>query len=247
MKLCRYKSDLFKVAAIPFIFLTGLAVGAQALSVLPVNIFLAPGQSATTMTITNQGTSKTAMQIRAFAWSQKDGEDQLANAEAVVASPPIASIEPGGSQVVRLILRLPPLGGDKEATYRILVDQIPPPAEPGVVHVVLRLSIPIFALPATRAVANVQFHVEVKGGQIQLVGFNDGLRHEALRDIEITTRDGRAFKAAPGSSPYILAGSTRRWSITTQGPNPVPGETLRLSGHSVAGTIEEQVSVTSAP
>ena len=247
MKSCRSKAGVCAFAAILVVLLTGLAAGAQALSVLPVNIFLSPGQSATTLTITNQGNSKTAVQIRAYAWNQKEDEDQLTRSDAVVVSPPIASIEAGASQVVRLILRLPPLSGDREMTYRLLVDQIPPPAEPGIVHVVLRLSIPIFALPTTRAVSNVQFHVEVKEGQLNLVGINDGRRHDAIRDIELARRDGSKLIAAPGLSPYILAGSTRRWSITTQGPPPVPGETLRLTGHSVSSAIEEQVSVTSAP
>ncbi len=50
-------------ATILFLLLAGLAAGAQALSVLPVNIFLSPGQKATSLTVTNQGTAETAIQI----------------------------------------------------------------------------------------------------------------------------------------------------------------------------------------
>jgi fimbrial chaperone protein len=228
------------------VFLTmSMAVKAQSLSVLPVNIFLAPGQSASTLTITNQGNTKTAVQIRAFAWDQQGDSDQLEATEAVLVSPPIAPIEPGASQVVRLILRKPPQG--REATYRILVDQIPPPAEPGIVHVVLRLSIPIFAEPATRAVPQVQFHVVRDAGQMVLVASNDGLRHQVIRDIELSTSDGHKLKAVPGASPYILAGATRHWNIAVEGPLPPPSETLQLTGHSDAGAIEEQVRVISTP
>ena len=39
-----------------------VGAAAQALSVLPVNIFLQPGQKATTLTVTNQGTTATAIQ-----------------------------------------------------------------------------------------------------------------------------------------------------------------------------------------
>src|SRR6266700_2581424 len=104
------------------------------------------------------------------------------------------------TQVVRLILRLPPLSGDPEATYRILVDQIPPPAEPGIVHVVLRLSIPIFALPTTRAASIVRYHAELNAGQMYLVGSNEGLRHEAIRDIVLSMSDGRKLKPGPSAS-----------------------------------------------
>src|ERR1035438_6906638 len=185
------------LAAIPFFLLTGLAAEAQSLSVLPVNIFLSPGEKATTLTVTNQGTSQTTIQIRAFAWNQQGDDDQLTTSDEVVVSPPLASIAPGASQVVRLILRKTPQG--REAAYRVLIDQIPPPAEAGVVHIVLRMSLPIFALPMTRALPHVQFHTEVHAGKIYLVGINDGLRHEAIRDIELSTSDGRKLKEAPRS------------------------------------------------
>jgi fimbrial chaperone protein len=159
----------------------------------------------------------------------------------VVVSPPIASIDAGASQVVRLILRQAPQG--REATYRILVDQIPPPAEQGIVHIVLRLSIPIFAEPSTRAFPQLQFHLEVDSGQMVLVGSNNGLRHEAVRDIEVVTGDGRKLKASPGSSPYILAGATRRWNIPVEGALPAPGDSLQLAGHSDAGAVKEQIRV----
>jgi fimbrial chaperone protein len=232
------------LAAILIVLLTGLAARAQALAVLPVNILLSPGQRATTLTVTNQGTSGTAIQIRAYAWSQKDGNDELTASDAVVVSPPLASIAAGATQVVRLILRQPPRGS--EATYRILIDQIPPPAEPGIVHVVLRLSIPIFAQPMTRAVPHVQFHIENDAGQSYVVGINDGLRHEVVRDIVLSTNDGRKLKA-DSASPYILAGATRRWHITTQDSQPLANAPLQLTAHGDAGAIEQQVPVVVKP
>jgi fimbrial chaperone protein len=225
--------------------MTSLAAGAQALAVLPVNIFVQPGQRATTLTVTNQGSAETAIQIRAFAWNQPDGADQLTTSDAVVVSPPLVSIAAGATQVVRIVLRQSPQGS--EATYRILVDQIPPKAEPGIVHIVLRMSIPIFAQPMTRAAPHVQFHVEFDAGQVYLVGINDGLRHEAIRNIELSTSDGRTLKADPSSSPYILAGVTRRWHIAMEGPLPLPSESLRLTAHADAGAIKEQVPVIAKP
>jgi len=221
------------------------AATAQALSVLPVNVLFSPGQRASSLTVSNTGTSETAIQIRAYAWRQKDGDDQLADSDAVVLSPPIARMAPGSSQVIRLILRQPPQG--REATYRILIDQIPPPAEPGVVHMVLRLSIPIFAQPPTRAVPHVQFHLEIDSGKLILVGINDGLSHELIHDIVLTTADGRKLKEESGAGPYILAGSTRRWPIAAQGSLPQPGETLHLIAQSDAGAIEQAVGFVTAP
>ncbi len=232
-------------AAVVTLLLAAPAAGAQALSVLPVNILFSPGQRATSLTVTNKGTSETAIQVRAYAWSQKDDDDQLTDTDAVVLSPPLARMAPGASQVIRIILRQPPQG--REATYRILIDQIPPPAEPGIVHMVLRLSIPIFALPPTRAVSHVQFHLEIDAGKLVLVGINDGLSHQVVHDIVLSASDGRKFKEESSASPYILAGATRRWPIAAQAPLPLPGETLQLSAHSDAGAIQQQVSLVKAP
>src|SRR4051794_35694957 len=185
MRRIRVAASIF--AATGIVLSTGLAAGAQSLSVLPVNVLLAPGQKAATLTITNQGNSPTAIQIRGYDWSQQDGDDQLATSKVLVVSPPLATIAAGATQLGRRILGLPPLSGDREATYRIIVDQIPPPAEPGIVHVVLRLSIPIFALPTTRAASLVRYHVELNAGQTYLVGSNEGFRHEAVRDIVLST------------------------------------------------------------
>jgi fimbrial chaperone protein len=238
------------VAAIGFVpvlivLLAGGAARAQSLMVLPVNIQMAPGQKATTVTVINKGDSETAIQIRAYAWNQPDGEDQLTTSDAVLVSPPLTSIAAGASQVVRLVLRQPPQG--RESTYRIVLDQIPPPAVPGTVRVVLRMSIPIFAQPAARAIPHVYFHIERDAEKIFLVALNDGGRHEAIREIVLSTSDGRKLKTQPSASPYVLAGATRRWSIDAQGPLPLPDETLQLTAHADSGAIEQQVHVVSAP
>ncbi len=64
------------------------AAKAQALTVLPVNVFLAPGQNATSLAVTNSGQSETAVQIRAYAWNENDGSDQLVDTDEVLLSPP---------------------------------------------------------------------------------------------------------------------------------------------------------------
>lgn len=243
--ISRYLRIAFYVLTVTSAVLTaGPAARAQALSVMPVNVRMAPGEQAATVTVSNQGSSPAAFQVRAYKWNQQGDNDELTASSDVVVSPPIATIAPGQSQVVRLILRQPPQ--DREATYRIILDQIPPPAEPGVVHVLLRMSIPIFAQPKTRATANVQFHVEVKDGKTYLVGTNDGLRHEVIRGIELKTSDGRELKADAGASPYILAGTTRHWKIDAPDAPSLSNDTFRLTAHADAGAIEQQVQNVSA-
>jgi len=240
----RLVAALGPVAVLVAVLAAGSAQG-QSLMVLPVNILMAPGQSAATLTVINQGNSETSIQIRAYGWNQQDGEDQLTTSDAVLVSPPLVTIAAGASQVVRLVLRRPVQG--REATYRILLDQIPPPAVPGMVRVVLRLSIPIFAQPSTRALPHVRFHIEHDADKMFLVAINDGSRHEAIREVGLLTTDGRKLKTAAGTTPYVLAGATRRWPISAEGFAPLSNETVHMTAHTDAGVIEQQVPIVSAP
>jgi len=244
--LSRQMAAAKAAAAIFFILLAGAVAGAQALSVLPVTIPLSPGQKTTSLTITNKGTTETAVQIRPYAWTQKsdNGDIQLTPTNLVVLSPPLARIAPGASQVIRLILRMTP--ETQEATYRILIDQVPPPAEAGVVHVVLRLSIPIFAPPPIRSFSDVQFHIERDADHIYLVALNAGNLHDVVRDIALTTSDGRKLEVESGATPYILSGATRRWRIVLKEPLPLQADTLRLTAKTDAGVIDEQVRIVAA-
>jgi fimbrial chaperone protein len=242
---CRCAAAARFLAAAFVILVGGGAATAQSLTVLPVTIQMASGQMAASLTVINLGDSETAVQIRAFAWSQLDGTDQLESSDEVLASPPLGTIPPGTTQVVRLVLRKPPQG--REATYRIVLDQIPPPAEPGTVRIALRLSIPIFAEPKTRAVSHLLFHVERDAGQAYLVALNDGGRHETIRDIALTTGEGAVLKTDDKTSPYVLAGATRRWRIVAADRLPAPGGTLRLTARADAGTVDQPVPVGAGP
>jgi fimbrial chaperone protein len=234
-----------EVVAAVALSLAGSMADAQSLSVLPVNVFMQPGQKAATLSVKNSGQKPTSIQVRVYDWSQKDDDEQLTPSNIVVASPPLATIAPGSSQVVRLILRQPPAG--REATYRMVLDQIPGAGEPGVVQMVLRLSIPIFAMPATKAAPQVQFHLERNGDKLFLVGVNSGLSHQTVRNIVVTAADGHKMSAYSKASPYVLAGVTRRWELDAQAYAPQPGEILKLTADGIAATINEHVGVTSAP
>ena len=219
--------------------------GAQSLTVVPVNVQMAPKQMATALTLINQGDTETSVQIRVLAWGQPGGAEELTPSDDVLVSPPIATIAPGATQVVRLVLGRQPQG--REATYRILVDQIPPAAAPGTVRIALRLSIPVFAEPPTRTASRVKYHVESKDGQATLVALNDGSRHETMREVALTTSAGDGLTTAANASPYILAGATRRWPIAASARLPLPGEALRMTGRSEAGAVDQKITVVTGP
>ena len=224
---------------------TAAAVGAQALNVVPVTIQMAAGQRASSLTVTNQGDVVASFQLRAFRWSQAaDGAEKLAPSDEISVSPPLGTIAPGASQVVRIVVR--PASSSQETSYRLLLDQIPAPAAPGTVRFALRLSLPVFAQPAAKTTPLLRFHVERITGQIYLVAVNDGNRHEKLQDISLKAGDGSVLPIDKNLSPYVLAGATRRWHIAAK--SPLSDATLRLTAHAEAAQIADQiVAVTAQP
>lgn len=214
---------------------------ASALTVAPVSITMAPDQMTTTLTLSNSGGHAVAFQVRAFAWDQQGGGDHLAATDVLQFSPPLGTLAAGADQVVRLLLRSPAQGA--EASYRILIDQIPPPASPGTVSVVLRLSIPVFAEPAGRVSPDLHWRLDREANHWWLVAVNSGGRHEAVRNLALRTADGSRLKVENGALGYVLAGATRRWDVVLPAAAPALGTVLQLSAQTDHGPIDVDVPV----
>ena len=233
------------VLAMQCAWLACTSARAQGLEVTPTNVVLGPGQMAATLTVTNRGDQKVSFQIRGFSWRQDaQGNDVLEPSASLLASPRIASIEAGGSQVVRLILRQPPQA--QEATYRILFDQLPPPHQAGVVRILLRLSIPVFAEPQTQVTPQLHWRVAHDEGGWWLIVANSGSRHLTLGNLKLLAPDGQELRVNVGSPPHILAGATKRWPIADTASLASNG-TVRVTATADVGTIDERVSVESGP
>lgn len=226
------------IGALGAIMVANLA-GAAQLEVVPVIVRMAPGQKAAALTLTNPGDSALAFQIRAYAWSQAPEGDALAPTEELLISPPLGNLAAGASQVVRLVLRQAPAG--REATYRILLDEIPPPSEPGTVRIALRQSVPVFALPATRMVAKLRWRIERENDAAWLVAVNEGNRHAEVRNVALVTSADAALPVEAKPLPYLLVDATQRWRI--QAPSLAPGQVLRLTARIGAASIDERVAV----
>ena len=130
------------------------AVKAQAASsvlIWPIDPVLEADQQASALWLENRGNETANLQIRVFAWSQSEFNDQYQNQRDVIGSPPVAKIEPGQKQLVRLTRtrEVPP---GQELAYRIIIDEIPsaaaPTAEEGktaaAIRFQMRYSVPLF-------------------------------------------------------------------------------------------------------
>jgi fimbrial chaperone protein len=202
------------------VLLAGLALaalgGAQAtaasLRVSPVSLDLPAGQNATTLTLQNDDAAPLNVQIRVFRWTQANGRDVLTPAAGVVASPPIAKVEPGASRTVRVV-RLdgrPPQG---EEAYRLIVDELPPPlSETGrQVTLLMRHSIPLF-FGSARERPRVEWRLQPsEDGGSALVGRNNGARRLRLANLRIGDASGAVLAERKGLVGYVLPGAEVSW------------------------------------
>lgn len=185
---------------------------ASAVVIWPVDPVIHADEQATALWLENKGDEPITLQVRTFAWSQPEGDERLDRQDAVVASPPIATVAPGGRQLVRIIRRVP--GTVPEASYRLVIDELPkPPAADGSgalqarLAVQMRYSIPLFTLAGAAGGPRLDAHV-IAGpqGRVLLIR-NVGAAHARLTDLRVTDQ-GRETIVKAGLAGYVLPGAT---------------------------------------
>ncbi len=92
------------------------------------------------------------VQAEVMLWEQVDGEDRLTPTRDLLVSPAVFTLPPNGSQLVRVALRNPPADTTRELSYRLILQEVPQPANPDFtgLQVTLRLSVPVFVAAQER-------------------------------------------------------------------------------------------------
>jgi fimbrial chaperone protein len=216
---------------------------AAALQITPILIELAGGARTSTVQVENRGGGATTMQVRVFAWTQPPDTDKLTETTALVASPPIFSIPEGATQIVRVVLLAPP--GASEQAYRLLLDEIPGPAQGTAVVVALRVSLPVFAIPASAPPAVLKWNLETgPDGKPRLSIANVGGRYARIADLKLTLPNGVALPMKQiGQTPYVLPHAERHWTIDDSRHAIRPGISVMVTGTSNAGPLREKLSL----
>lgn len=219
------------------------AVKAQAASsvlIWPIDPVLEADQQASALWLENRGDDTANLQIRVFAWSQSGFSDQYQNQRDVIGSPPVAKIEPGQKQLVRLTRtrEIPP---GQELAYRIIIDEIPsakpPAADDGktaaAIRFQMRYSVPLFAYgaglwskedasrkrdPKGAGLPQLTWRTVAVDGQPYVEVRNQGAVHARLTDVALK-QGGQEKPLVEGLLGYVLPGAIMRWPA----PGPMTG------------------------
>jgi fimbrial chaperone protein len=207
---------------------------ASTLRVSPVGLDLPVGQNATTLSLFNDDVSPLNVQIRVFRWKQVDGKDVLEPATDVVASPPIAKVAAGAQRTVRVV-RLDAKLPDKQESYRLIVDELPPPLSDGgrQVTLLMRHSIPLFFAASTDK-AKMTWTLTRSQDVQTLTASNAGGHHLRLSNVRIVDGAGAVLVERKGLIGYALPGATMSWPTGAFAPSAG----LRLIADTDAGPID---------
>lgn len=197
---------------------------AGSFQVSPVSATLTRGQPVSALTVRNAGTEPAVIQLEAMAWSQSDGKDQFAPAPDILATPPIFTIAPGGSQVIRVGSRQPP--GTTERAYRLFLREVPPPPTPGFsgLRMNLQISLPVFVQQdVTTAALQLEWRAEqTAAGQTRIQVINRGQTHARLSSFTLFAGSANKPVSMEDHVVYVLPGATHDWLLNT----PVVPDTL---------------------
>ena len=227
-------SALLAVAAA---LLTGIGSSrAASLEVGPIRVQMYGAERTTTITLRNSGTDPMSVQVRAVDWTQDSSGDVYAPSSTLVASPPLAQIAPGESQVVRLVIEnLAEVA--TERTYRLILDEIPGERSGGVgVQTALRALVPIFVTPSANSRPRLRWSAARSGGDVSLTAHNDGQSRERLVNAHVTA-GGTDLGARPEG--YVLSGASRTWVL----PAPAGAASVRVTGEGEYGAVEVDVPI----
>jgi fimbrial chaperone protein len=219
------------------------SVMAGSLAVTPIRVELSSAQRSVALTVRNDGDQPTVVQAQLVAWSQVDNDDRLEPTTDVLASPPIFTVAPGASQVVRIaLLRAPDPA--RERSYRVLVTEVPgkPQADSTGAQFALKISIPIF-VDASGAKTSPQLEwsaTRTAKGELALTAINTGAKHVQVQAIEVT-KAGSDPDARFAGLWYILPGQRRTITIKPSDGHTIAADQVRVKAETDAGPLAADV------
>ena len=202
---------------------------AGGLGVSPIRIHLSDGMPTAAMTLENNSARATVVQLQLLAWEAKGEQDSYQPTEELVASPPIATIQPGETQIVRVGLSRD-VDPQRELAYRLYIEEVPPPPKPDQqgLQVALRIGVPVFVEPRKAARPELAWRIERSVAEgLTLHVINNGNAHVRLMSFRLRAADDARLLDQRQIVGYLLPGQSRHWNMRFQ--QRVPAGRLLLS------------------
>lgn len=193
------------------------AAAASSFQVSPTLGEVGPDEFSTSFRIRNPGGEPLTVQVTASHWLQEDNEDRFEEAEELILVPPLVTIPPGESQLIRVAHRN--RSSAEEEAYRVFFHEVPPAPEPDFqgVRTSLRISLPLFFAPGQGSHA-LQWTAGIQGTDRLLLHVeNRGERFARISVIQLLDGNGETVARIDGPQ-YVLSGAQRHWRLPANTP-----------------------------
>jgi fimbrial chaperone protein len=192
------------------------ASAANATTIAPV-IIDEPSSGRAIVTVRNDAAREVLYQIAVMDWHVVNGADRYADTQDFVASPPLFTLAPSASQIVRIGFRNP-APQPVERAYRLVLAEVPRPgdtsSDAGVVNFAMQYLLPVFVASASRgAKPPLTWSARVDDDEIILRADNPGTSRTALNMVGLSTQPGASpeVEFASRQRVTVLAHSWREW------------------------------------
>jgi len=210
---------LAKFRVLTFLFLS-LTAASGALAgewrVSPIRLdFDARGKSGVIIVI-NEGDEKINFQVKAAEWIQDgEGKDRYEETKEIIFFPRIMALDKKEERIVRAGIRIP--ATTKEKTYRLFIEEIPPPqkGEGVAVAINIRFGVPIFVKPLKESPKGEIEKVELSKGVLNVSLKNTGNVHFIVNSIDVKGKNAKGEETFSKelSGWYLLSGVKRLYTM----------------------------------
>lgn len=188
---------------------TGVPASAGTLEVNPILLEISAGRRTATVTLRNQEAVPVTVRAYPLEWRQADGGEEYGETSALIVSPPVFTLAPGATQLIRVGLRTPAAAG---RAYRLILEEVPDASPTNGIRVALRLNLPLFAMIGAGDAAAVRWSAWQEGGSWIVEAANGSPGYVRLSHQAAQTATGiRAGNDVNFGT--LLPGATRRWRI----------------------------------
>ena len=217
---------------------------AATFNVSPIRVGLSAQRPIVPLSVRNEGDEPMVVQVQAVRWSQKNGEDVYESTTDILATPPIITVPPRGTQIVRVGLRRG-VDPERELSYRVYLAEVPAPpaADANRVHVALRIGLPVFVTGPTAPKPALAWKV-VPGedGTATLRVKNEGNAHAQVANVRLLSSADRQPLARYPSPAYLLPGSAQAWRLQLEPGKLLGSDPVRLQAFMDAGDVDVELT-----
>jgi len=187
---------------------------AGSFSISPVRLDLSSAARSASLTVRNEE-REALVQAQVMLWEQVEGEEKLTPTRDLLVSPAVFTLARDGSQLVRVALRSAPTDPTRELSYRLILQEVPQPANPNFsgLQIALRLSVPVFVAKRGAIGPVLAWSAAPSDNGLVITAQNSGDVHARVRGFSVGPAVGDAAPLVQPVATYILPGQARSWSL----------------------------------